>query len=146
MGKSRRSRRPSNRRLPNFSRSSDTPTPGRSLINLIRLSDMTPLIEAYQPLRRRQSQLAPNINKAPRGRSKMLKTFDGSTLTSKKNVKNGKAGPSQGTQGQQSLATATLKVCTDRSERKEVLFATKKTGLGGQKTPIHNWKSKVRCK
>lgn len=37
-------------------------------------------------------------------------------------------------------------VCEERSERREVMFATNKAGRSGQKTPRFTAKSKVRCK
>jgi len=37
-------------------------------------------------------------------------------------------------------------VCVDRQQRREVLHAFQKTGQGGQKRPVYNWKSKIHCK
>lgn len=37
-------------------------------------------------------------------------------------------------------------VCVARQERREVLHAFQKTGQGGQKRPVYNWKSKIHCK
>lgn len=37
------------------------------------------------------------------------------------------------------------KVCSDRSTRREVMFAKKKAGKGGQRKQRTDWKRKVRC-
>lgn len=37
-------------------------------------------------------------------------------------------------------------VCVDRQQRREVLHAVRKTGQGGQKPPVRDWKSKIHCK
>lgn len=37
-------------------------------------------------------------------------------------------------------------ICVRRRRRREVLFARRKTGRGGQRRPRWNWYSKVRCR
>lgn len=37
-------------------------------------------------------------------------------------------------------------VCVARQQRREVLHAFRKTGKGGQKSPVYDWRSKIYCK
>jgi len=136
MGRSRRNKI-SNRRLPNSSRSSQR----RSSYVGVPTSYRPTLVEELFPaLTRKPRQLAKNVNRPQV--SNFPKTFGGSTLTAKKRAEMGVIDKPY---LRSDAPVRYEKVCVDRSQRKEILFATKKSGKAGQKSPIRTWKSKVRC-
>jgi hypothetical protein len=127
MSKSRR-KKFSNRRLPNFTSTTSTQATTLNQLRSILGYGRQPL-EDFKSLLRQPRQLAKNINK-PQQRSKLLKTFDGSTLTSNK--------ASQPVDRAPTLKQLREAVCVSRMERGEILHALKKNRQSRSKKTVTN--------
>lgn len=131
MGKSRRSRRSSNRRLPTYLRSD---TPYTDYIERYgRWTSYNPAADVpiFEKLGKRIRQVpyepAPTKTSPSYGRiSPKKRGFAPVTTTAPQSV-------------------VKEKICVDRSTRKEIMHATGNAGKRGQKSPVWKKSSKVRC-
>lgn len=141
--KNRRSRR-SNRRLPvNYV------PPRRQVIDLARerryIQELLKY-EAYQAHRNDEAwQQIRDYSRPRRQNVRLAKLISPATDT--RLNRRGRKRAAASTLAAAVAGNAALRgaVCVQRSQRKEVMFATRKAGRVGQKKPRFTWKSKVRC-